>query len=75
MQVSVCENTVIGIKISKNSNFIVLDYRYHVPEERLKNIKDSKIVYLDKNKLLKNYNVIKAIATYGKVIKNNYNKL
>jgi hypothetical protein len=61
------------LKINGNKNFTILDYRYHVPEQNSDKFKDIKIIYLDKNKILKNYNIIKTISTYGNIIKNKYN--
>ena len=57
-----------------NGKVRYLDDSYHVPEEDMKNFKDIKILYLDKNKIVKNISVIKKQLTNGSIIKNKYNE-
>lgn len=55
-----------------------LDINYHIPEEKIKNFKDKKLIYLDKKRYIPQTNTLKNLKhgnknTNGTIILNKYN--
>ena len=65
-------NHYFNITLSKKSR--LLDYLYHIPEEVQRIPENTKILYLNKHKVIKDMTVIKKHPTNGIVFKNKYNQ-